>query len=84
MYICSYYAEFDCGFLHDDIEKVGKPAKEQFGDDRMLHFLRTCKYESARQEIAAIAADVEQHRQGAEPNDDLTMMCIYIKDTADE
>ncbi len=68
----------------DGLNEAENPAKEQFGDDRLLHFLRTCKYESARQVIASIAAEVEQHRQGAEPNDDLTMMCIYCKNTADE
>ena len=30
---------------------------------------------------ATSTADVERHRDGAEPNDDLTMMCIYIKQT---
>ena len=68
----------------DGLNEAENPAKEQFGDDRLLHFLRTCKYESARQVIASIAAEVEQHRQGAEPNDDLTMMCIYCKNIADE
>ncbi len=68
----------------DGLNEAENPAKEQFGDDRLLHCLRTCKYESARQVIASIAAEVEQHRQGAEPNDDLTMMCIYCKNIADE
>ena len=68
----------------DGLNEAENPAKEQFGDDRLLHFLRTCKYESARQVIASIAAEVELHRQGAEPNDDLTMMCIYCKNIADE
>jgi len=68
----------------DGLNEAENPAKEQFGDDRLLNFLRNCSYESAKQVIASIAAEVEQHRQGAEPNDDLTMMCIYIKDAADE
>ena len=68
----------------DGLNEAENPAKEQFGDECMLNFLRNCNYESAKQVIEAIAAEVEQHRQGAEPNDDLTMMCIYIKDPADE
>jgi hypothetical protein len=24
---------------------------------------------------------VEKHRDGAEPNDDLTMLCLYVKKT---
>ena len=68
----------------DGLNEAENTAKEQFGDERLLDFLRNCNYESARQVIKTISADVEQHRQGAEPNDDLTMMCIYIKDAADE
>ena len=29
MYICRCYAVFDCDFLHDDIEKVGKPTMRE-------------------------------------------------------
>ena len=65
----------------DGLNEAENPAKEQYGDERMLSFLRNCSYESARQVIKTISADVEQHRQGAEPNDDLTMMCICIRNT---
>ena len=52
--------------------------QEQFGDDRLLEILRAIHYENARQVIEAIEAEVEKHRDGAEPNDDLTMMCIKL------
>ena len=52
--------------------------KNQFGDDRLLEILRGTKFDSARQVIDMLAAQVEQHRNGAEPNDDLTMMCIHV------
>jgi serine phosphatase RsbU (regulator of sigma subunit) len=67
----------------DGLNEAENPAHEQFGDQRLLQFLRSSRYESARQVILDIAADVEKHRDGAEPNDDLTMMCLYIKDTPD-
>jgi serine phosphatase RsbU (regulator of sigma subunit) len=67
----------------DGLNEAENPAKEQYGDERMLNFFRNCSYESARQVIKTISADVEQHRQGAEPNDDLTMMCICIKNTTE-
>jgi serine phosphatase RsbU (regulator of sigma subunit) len=63
----------------DGLNEAENPAHEQFGDDRLLAFLRSCSYESAQQVIETIAKDVEHHRDGAEPNDDLTMMCLYIK-----
>jgi serine phosphatase RsbU (regulator of sigma subunit) len=28
-----------------------------------------------------LKAEVEKHRDGAEPNDDLTMLCLYVKKT---
>jgi serine phosphatase RsbU (regulator of sigma subunit) len=62
----------------DGLNEAENPAHEQFGDEHLLSFIRSCHYESARQLIIDIAADVEKHRNGAEPNDDLTMMCISI------
>ena len=63
----------------DGLNEAENPAHEQFGDDRLLSFLRNCRLESARQVIETITEDVEKHRNGAEPNDDLTMMCLNIK-----
>jgi serine phosphatase RsbU (regulator of sigma subunit) len=51
---------------------------EQFGDDRLLEFLRNTHFDTAQQVIEALKAEVETHRNGAEPNDDLTMMCLRI------
>ena len=36
-------------------------------------------FETAQQVIDTLKAVVEQHRNGAEPNDDLTMMCVRVK-----
>ena len=63
----------------DGLNEAENPAHEQFGDDRLLAFLRSCSFESARQVIQDITADIDKHRNGAEPNDDLTMMCLNIK-----
>lgn len=65
----------------DGLNEAENSAKEQYGDDRLLGFLRSSNFESARQVIETISEDVEKHRDGADPNDDLTMMCIYIKNT---
>ena len=63
----------------DGLNEAENSSHEQFGDERLLAFLRNCSFESARQVIEDITADVERHRDGAEPNDDLTMMCLNIK-----
>ena len=62
----------------DGLNEAEDTDKNQFGDDRLLEILRGTKFDSARQVIDMLAAQVEQHRNGAEPNDDLTMMCIHV------
>jgi sigma-B regulation protein RsbU (phosphoserine phosphatase) len=49
-----------------------------FGDERLLHILRDTHFDSARQVIETLADQVELHRDGACPNDDLTMMCLRV------
>ncbi len=62
----------------DGLNEAENPQQEQFGDDRLLEILRNIPFSSARQVIENLSVEVEAHRQGAEPNDDLTMMCLYI------
>ena len=62
----------------DGLNEAENTRHEQFGDDRLLSSLRDTSYESSRQVIETLAALVESHRQGAEPNDDLTMMCLRL------
>ena len=62
----------------DGLNEAENRQQEQFGDDRLLEILRAIHYENARQVIEAIEIEVEKHRDGAEPNDDLTMMCIKL------
>ena len=50
----------------------------QFGDDHLIDILRNTHFDTARQVVETMAARVEEHRDGAEPNDDLTMMCLRI------
>ena len=62
----------------DGLNEAENPQKEQFGDDRLLDFLRNTHFDTAQHVIEALKAKVEIHRTGAEPNDDLTMMCLRI------
>ena len=52
--------------------------QEQFGDDHLLEVLRTGHFGSAREVIEKMTEEVEKHRNGAIPNDDLTMMCLKV------
>ena len=62
----------------DGLNEAENRQQEQFGDDHLLEILRAIHHENARQVIEAMEAEVEKHRDGAEPNDDLTMMCIKL------
>ena len=50
--------------------------QEQFGEERLLEIMRTNSFENSRQVVEHMVQEVTRHRAGAEPNDDLTMMCI--------
>ena len=63
----------------DGLNEAENRQQEQFGDEQLLEFLRTTHFEDTRQIIEALKAEVEKHRDGAEPNDDLTMMCIRYR-----
>lgn len=39
---------------------------------------RMAEMKAAKQVIESLKAEIENHRKGAEPNDDLTMMCIRV------
>ena len=62
----------------DGLNEAENKEKELFGDERLLDILRNTPFTSARQVIEKLRAEVEAHRNGAEPNDDLTMMCLHI------
>ena len=62
----------------DGLNEAENPQQEQFGDDRLLEALRRTNFENARQVIESLKQEVEAYRNGAEPNDDFTMMCINV------
>ncbi len=62
----------------DGLNEAENAQQEQLGDDRLLSILRTIPFHSAQQVIETLKAEVEAHRNGAEPNDDLTMMCLRV------
>ena len=62
----------------DGLNEAENRQQVQFGDDRLLDILRHTHFDSAKQVIETLKSQVEQHRDGADPNDDLTMMCLII------
>ena len=62
----------------DGLNEAENLQQEQLGEERILELIRATHYESARQVVTTLARSVEQHRDGAEPNDDLTIMCLKI------
>ena len=63
----------------DGLNEAENREQEQFGDDRLLDILRANRFDSAKQLIDTLNNEVERHRNGADPNDDLTMMCIRLR-----
>ena len=63
----------------DGLNEAENKENEQFSDERLLDILRNTPFSSAQQVIELLSAEVEKHRNGSEPNDDLTMMCLQIR-----
>jgi serine phosphatase RsbU (regulator of sigma subunit) len=62
----------------DGLNEAENRQQEQFGDDRLLEILQTNHFDNAQQVIDYLCIEVEKHRNGAAPNDDLTMMTLKV------
>jgi serine phosphatase RsbU (regulator of sigma subunit) len=62
----------------DGLNEAENRQQDQFTDERLLEILQTRPYENAHQTIEMLRDEVEKHRDGAEPNDDLTMLCFKV------
>ena len=66
-------------FIYSDgLNEAENHQQEQFGDERLLQILESNHFDSAQQVIEYLCHEVEKHRNGAAPNDDLTMMTLKI------
>ena len=66
-------------FLYTDgLNEAENLNKEQLGEERMLQLLKSCSKMTAKQTVEKLDDDVEKHRNGADPNDDLTMLCLRV------
>lgn len=62
----------------DGLNEAENRQQEQFSDERLLQILQTTPFESSEKTIELLREEVEKHRDGAEPNDDLTMLCVKV------
>ena len=62
----------------DGLNEAENRQKDQFTDERLLEILETTPFESCRQTVELLKDAVEKHRDGADPNDDLTMLCVKV------
>ena len=53
--------------------------QEQFGDDHLLEVMRHQPFTTAHELVDTMTVLVEGHRQGSDPNDDLTMFCLQYQ-----
>ena len=62
----------------DGLNEAENLQQELLGNDRLLELMAEAKSLNSRQVIEKLMHAVEEHRAGANPNDDLTLMCISI------
>jgi len=60
----------------DGLNEAENQAQEQYGNDKLQQMMQQMKSDTAKQVIDAFSESVESHRNGAAPNDDLTMLAI--------
>ena len=66
-------------FIYSDgLNEAENRQQEQFGDERLLQVLESTHFDTAQQVIESLCSQVEAHRDGAVPNDDLTMMALRV------
>lgn len=62
----------------DGLNEAENLEQKQFGDDHLMDILSTSQFASSQHLISRLQTEVEKHRNGAAPNDDLTMFCLRL------
>ena len=60
----------------DGLNEAENRQQEQYGEDRIIQLMTSHASLSMRDIIEALKADTDQFRDGAEQNDDLTMLAF--------
>ena len=62
----------------DGLTEAENRRQEQFGEDRLMDILSHCHFDCGKDVVDYLKDQVDAFRNGAEPNDDLTMMCLRV------
>ena len=62
----------------DGLNEAENPMQDQFGEEKLLEILKTMNHAKAKEVVESLREAVQQHRNGAEPNDDLTIMSLRV------
>ena len=60
----------------DGLNEAENRQQEQYGEDRIVELLTSLSASSCRDIVEALKADTDRFRDGAEPNDDLTLLAF--------
>ena len=63
----------------DGLNEAENTRHELLGNARLLKLMADMASLDSHQVIDSLREAVEQHRAGANPNDDLTLMCLTLK-----
>ena len=62
----------------DGLNEAENCQQEQYGEDRIIQLVTSLSASSSRDIIEALKADTDRFRDGAEQNDDLTMLAFRV------
>ena len=60
----------------DGLNEAENPQQDQFGEQRIIDILSSMNLSKAQDIVEKLRSEVNNFRNGAEPNDDLTMLCL--------
>ena len=63
----------------DGLNEAENARKQLLGNDRLLELMADTSRLSSFEVISMLIKAVEDHREGADPNDDLTLLCLKLK-----
>ena len=62
----------------DGLNEAENPQKQLFGEHRLQELMAGALSLNSEQVIEMLQEAVERHRDGAAPNDDLTLLCLKL------
>jgi serine phosphatase RsbU (regulator of sigma subunit) len=62
----------------DGLNEAENRQQEQYGEDRIIQLLTSHSSSNCRDIVEALKADTDKFRDGAEPNDDLTLLAFRV------